>query len=169
MAYQPLIVVNSGSYHDEIRAQLGVDDSVLADTDIDSVSVLGLGEGYVIARVPDYATLTGVDANLVYSAAIMSTASVIAPSMSARLKASEGDSDYKYTNQNVDWKSRQQALMDGAYSLMDLISTQTVVELTLVGVAGPTTLKQQQMAAKGESGFITPDAGDISLYPTNQE
>ena len=168
MAYTPVILTTT-TYHDEIRSQLGVDVSVLADTDIDAPSVLPLGEGYVIARVPDYATLTGTDSSLVYAAAVMATASILAPSMASRLKASEGDSDYKYTNQSVNWSARQRELIDGAYSLMDLISTQMVVELPQTAVAGPTTLKQQQLAAQGESGFITPDSGDISLYPTNME
>jgi hypothetical protein len=168
MAYQPRIVAGSNTYHDEVRARLGVSAGVLPDTDIDAPSVLPVAEGLVVSRVPDYSSLTGDDMNFLYAATVCMIAAVLAPSMASRLKASEGDSDYKYANQNVNWVARGETLTAEAYSLLDLISTQTTIELTQMVATGPTTLRQQQMKAQG-SDFITPDSGDITLYPTNME
>jgi hypothetical protein len=168
MAYQPRIVAASDTYHDEVRARLGVSPGVLPDIDIDAPSVLPVAEALVISRVPEYASLTGDDQNFLYAATISMIAALLAPTMGSRLKASEGDSDYKYTNQNVDWVARGEALTAEAYSLLDLISTQTTVQLTQLVATGPTTLRQQQMRTQG-SGFLTPDSGDITLYPTNME
>ncbi|WAH35044.1 hypothetical protein [Alicyclobacillus dauci] len=171
MPYQPRIVNLNGytTYHDEVRAHLGVDSGVLPDSDIDAPSVLPIAEGLVVSRVPDYDTLTDDNQSFMYAAAVAMIAAVLAPSMASRLKASEGDSDYKYTNQNVDWTERKKDLEAVSYGHMDLITTQTVVELPQLGLSGPTRSKAQQLAAQGESGFISPDSGDIALYPTNQE
>jgi hypothetical protein len=89
--------------------------------------------------------------------------------MAARIKASEGDSDYKYTNQAVAWEERKRDLTAEAYSLMDLISTQITVELPQAGVAGPARYAQQQIIDQGGSTDVFPDSGDVFLYPTDVE
>lgn len=170
MAYSPRLINLNGNttYHDEVRARLGTDVGVIPDTDIDAPSVLPVAESLVVSRVPNYASLLADDQSLVYAAAILVIAAVLAPSMSNRVKLSEGDSDYKYEMQKVNWPQRKTELMGEAYSLMDLISTQTTVDLTQMVATGPTTAKQQQMAAQG-STYVSPISGDISLYPTNME
>jgi len=169
MAYTPRIVTLNGdtTYHDEVRARLGVTLATLPDTDIDAPSVLPVAEGMVVARVPDYATLTVDNQSFVYAAAICMIGAVLSPSMAARIKASEGDSDYKYTNQAVAWEERKRDLTAEAYSLMDLISTQITVELPQVGVAGPTRYADQKIIAAGGSTDVFPDSGDAYLYPTD--
>lgn len=171
MAYTPRIVSLNGNttYHDEVRARLGVDVGTLSNTDIDAPSVLPIAEGLVVARVPDYAMLTSDNQNFVYAAAICMIGAVLAPSMAARIKASEGDSDYKYANQAVAWDERKKELTAEAYSLMDLISTQITVELPQAGAAGPTRSAQQKIVSQGGSTAVYPDSGDIFLYPTNVE
>lgn len=170
MAYTPRIVsININSYRDEVRERLGVDSGVVSDTTIDAPSVLPVAEARVISRVPDYLTLVDDDQSFLYAATIEMIASVLAPSMSSLLKASEGDSDYKYSNQNVDWHERSEQFESAAYDLIDYISTQPVVELPQVGVSGPTTNAQQTLVANGQTDAIAPEAADISLYPQNVE
>jgi hypothetical protein len=171
MPYSPRIVNLNGAttYHDEVRARLGVTLATLPDTDIDAPSVLPVAEGMVVSRVPDYATLTTDNQSFVYAACICMIGAVLAPSMAARIKASEGDSDYKYTNQAVAWEERKRDLTAEAYSLMDLISTQVTVELPQAGVAGPTRYAQQQIIDQGGSTDVFPDSGDVFLYPTDVE
>jgi hypothetical protein len=167
MPYSQRIVNLNATYHDEVRARLGVDKGTLPDSDIDAPSVLPVAEGLVVARVPDYATLTTDNQSFVYAAAICMIGAVLAPSMPARIKASEGDSDYKYTNQAVAWEERKRELTAEAYSLMDMISTQITVELPQVGAAGPTRYAQQQIINQGGSTDVFPDSGDEFLFPTD--
>jgi hypothetical protein len=161
-------ILTTSTYHDEIRGRLGVDKNILPDSDIDAPSILPIAEARVVARVPDYARLTGDDQSFVYAAAVAMVAALLAPTMPSKLKASEGDSDYKYTNNPVNWSARAKELEDEAYSWIDYISTQPVVELPPMTLAGPTRLKQQQQSANGDT-YISPSSGDLSMYPTNVE
>jgi hypothetical protein len=162
-------ILTSNTYHDEIRAQLGTDSGILLDTDIDALSVLPLAEAKVVARVPDYATLVNDDQTYLYSSAILMTAALLASSMKNRVKLQEGDSDYKYSKSDIDWDTRAKKLEADAYGFIDLISTQTIIGLAQIAVAGPTTLAQQQAIADGDPSQITPQDGDLILYPTNVE
>lgn len=163
MILMPNRILNSQTYHDEIRGRLGANNSVVADSDIDSPSILTIGEARVISRVPDHASLTGDDQAFVYAAAVAMVASLLAPSMPTRIKKSEGDSDYKYENNSVDWSKRARDLEDEAYSWIDYISTQPLVELSQVAAAGPTR------ANPPLQNPATPYSSDISLYPTNMQ
>jgi hypothetical protein len=160
-------ILTTSTYHDEIRGRLGVSASILPNADIDAPSVLPIAEARVISRMTDYASLTGDDQSFAYAAAIAMTAALLAPSMGSRIKKSEADSDYKYENTIVDWNQRARELEAEAYSWIDYISTQPIVELPPMAVAGPTRLKQQQQGTSDL--YISPDSGDLSMYPTNVE
>jgi hypothetical protein len=127
------------TYYGEIRGRLGVSISDLPDADIDARSVMNVAENKVIESVPEYATLTGIDSDYVYTAAICMVAATLAPSMAIKMKKSKKDFDSGFENQTIDWKKRSTELINDAYEAIGLISTQTsITNLTLFGVAGPT-------------------------------
>lgn len=134
----PNKILTSETYHEEIRGRLGVGLDIVSNTDIDALSVLPIGEAKIIASVPDYSSLTGDDSNYVYAAAICMVAAILAPSMPARIKKSKKDFDFSIENQSVDWRARSVELVDDAYALIDLISTKTVSDAPIFGVAGST-------------------------------
>jgi hypothetical protein len=134
----PNRILTTETYHTEIQARLGVGADILPNADIDAISVLPIAEARMIKAVPNYADLDGDDANYLYAATICLVAATLASSMPARIKKSKKDFDYSIENQAVNWASRAIELVDEAYSLIDLISTQASSDAPVFGVAGPT-------------------------------
>lgn len=138
-------ILNTDTYHDEIRGRLGVGEDVLSNVDIDAPSVLPIGENKVISSVPDYENLDDEDNNYLYAAAICMVAAILAPSMVARFKKAKKDFDFFYENQTVNWNKISNDLFDEAYGYIDQIST--VVQgrdIPVIGLAGPTRLKEMR-------------------------
>jgi hypothetical protein len=132
-------ILTGTTYYSEIRGRLGVSISDLPDADIDTRSVMSVAENKVIESVPEYATVTGIDSDYVYTAAICMVAAILAPSMGVRLKKSKKDFDSGFENQTINWQNRGIELVNDCYEAIGLISTQTsVTNLTMFGVAGPT-------------------------------
>jgi hypothetical protein len=134
-------ILTTDTYHDEIRGRLGVGDDIVSDSDIDALSVLPIAEAKVIKSVPNYAVLIDDDANYVYTAAICMVASILAPSMTSRIKKAKADFDFKIENQFLDWNKRSIALVDEAYGFIDLITDQVGIIVPAFGVSGPTRVK----------------------------
>jgi hypothetical protein len=145
VSLMPNKILTGTDYYSEIRGRLGVDISDLPDADIDARSVMNIAENKVIESVPDYASLTGSDADYVYSAAVCMVAAVLAPSMGVRMKKSKKDFDSGFENQVIDWKARSIELIDNAYTFVNLISTQVGADLPIFGVSGPTRANAPQV------------------------
>lgn len=138
-------ILDSESYHGEIRGRLGVGEDVLPNADIDAPSVLPLAELKVIAAVPNYEDLSVDDEVYIYAAAICMVAAILAPSMTARFKKMKRDFDFTVENQTVDWSKRSIALIDEAYSFIDQISTvESGHVVPVFGVSGPTRAKNER-------------------------
>lgn len=132
-------ILIGSTYYSEIRGRLGVSISDVSDTDIDARSVMNIAENQVIAIVPNYATLNGIDSDYVYTAAVCMVAAILAPSMAMKMKKSKKDFDSAFENQTVNWQKRSADLINDAYAAIGMISTQTSeTALPLFGVAGPT-------------------------------
>lgn len=138
----PNRILTGTTYYSEIRGRLGVGDDIVSDADIDALSVLPIAEAKIIASVPGYASLTGDNANYVYTAAICMVAAILAPSMNARIKKSKKDFDFSLENQTVDWGKRSIELVDEAYEYIGLIDVVSGESIPIFGVAGPTRTKQ---------------------------
>ncbi len=140
----PNRILTGTTYHGEIRGRLGVGDDIVSNTDIDALSVLPVAEAKIIASVPGYASLTNDNANYVYTAAICMVAAILAPSMTARIKKSKKDFDFSLENQTVDWGKRSIELVDEAFEYIGLIEAVGGESIPVLGVAGPTRVKQSQ-------------------------
>lgn len=137
----PNRILNSDTYHDEVRSKIGVTADVLPDPLIDAPTVVRIAEARLIDRVSafcDYTTLKDDDQAFLYAAAVSMAAAILAPTMGARILKSEGDADYKYTTNDVDWTNRARDLEEEAYSYLDYISVQPVTELKMMAATGPT-------------------------------
>lgn len=157
VAKVPNKILIGDTYHEEIRGRLGVDDSIVTDVDIDAPSVLPIAEVRIIKDVPNYESLTGDDQLYLYAAAVSLVAAILAPSMGARIKKSKKDFDFTIENEKVNWSARSDQLQDEAYSFLNMISTQTVANLPMMGVSGPTR-------AKTPSHNPTIIDGDVHLW-----
>lgn len=136
-------ILNTETYHDEIRGRLGVGEDIISNTDIDAPSVLPIGEAKVISSVPDYNDLVDDDKNYLYAATVCMVAAILAPSMAARFKKAKKDFDFSYENQTVNWDNVAIGLIDEAYGYIDLISTvDRGINAPVIGLAGPTRLKE---------------------------
>lgn len=143
------------TYYSEIRGRLGVSVTDLPDTDIDARSVMSIAENKVIESVPDYATLTGIDSDYVYTAAICMVAAILAPSMAIRMKKSKKDFDSGFENQTINWGNRSIELIDDCYESIGLISTQNIfTNVSLFGLAGPTRANAPKYPPGIHSGDI---------------
>ncbi|MCR8633488.1 hypothetical protein [Paenibacillus radicis (ex Xue et al. 2023)] len=140
-------ILTSETYHEEIRGRLGVGDDTVSNSDIDALSVMPIAEAKIIASVPKYADLTADDVTYLYAAAICMVAAILAPTMPGRIKKSKKDFDFSYENQSVNWTARATELVDEAYSMIDMISIQTEVNIPIFGLSGPT-----RAIASGEQG-----------------
>jgi hypothetical protein len=98
----------------EIRAALDVtlEEERLPDAVIAMGAYLGEAEREVQARVPDWATRTGVEAEALRVAVVLLTAAKIAPAMPVITR--EDRLAFSYTRQAVDWAAHAARLLQRA-------------------------------------------------------
>lgn len=97
----------------QVRALLGVESDELPDEVLLSPLNLGVAEGVIIRRVPQFATITDpTDTLFLQMAVIAYMGYVLAPSMAAKVKSSVQTLDMKWTLQSIDWEARAKELLD---------------------------------------------------------
>ncbi|PWW06329.1 hypothetical protein DFQ01_103231 [Paenibacillus cellulosilyticus] len=136
-------ILTSDTYHDEVRARLGVGEDVLSNTTIDAPSILSISEAKVIASIPFYTELTGDDANFVYAAAVCMVAATLAPSMAARYTKLKKDFDFSIETHTVNWMQKAASLFDEAMELISLVAIngEGTNSPPVISASGPTRLK----------------------------
>lgn len=135
-------ILKTNTYHDEIRARLGVGKEIISDNDIDAPSVVPVGEAKVIARVPGYVDLTDDNAVFLYSATICTIAAILAPSMYVRIKKATKDFDFTVENFETDWdKVAAEAQAEAEELLSYIPEASPACNVPIFGLAGPTRAK----------------------------
>jgi hypothetical protein len=76
-------------WQQRIRDKMGVFDSYLPDSAIEQPDIVDIAESNIIARIPDYESLTGDDKVYLEAAVVCECAALLCPSMPARLPIRE--------------------------------------------------------------------------------
>jgi hypothetical protein len=140
----PNNILNSETYHEEIRSRLGVGADIVSDADIDAPSVLPIAEDRIIEMVPDYATATEKKERYIYAATICMVAVILAPSMNARIRKAKKDFDFTVENFATDWSRLKEALMEEIEGLIGSVTDDEGTTKQMLDVAGPTRLKESR-------------------------
>jgi len=120
--YSNRILTDSG-YQDIIRDKIGLDSVTLPDSKIDRMDNLEHAETIIIARVTDYASLTGDDLHYLKIATIFCVCAVLAKDFGQGILKSEKLPDYQYENFQIDMKGRMKDFWDKVEENLAQIST----------------------------------------------
>lgn len=137
-------ILNTDTYHDEVRSRLGVGEDVVFNTDIDAPSVLPIAEAKVISSVPNYTDLSEDEASYLYAAAVCMVAATLASSMAARIKKAKKDFDFTIENREVNWNIIKNQLLAEVNELISFIGDEYSPGTPIFGVSGPTRLKESR-------------------------
>ncbi|MCR8656936.1 hypothetical protein [Paenibacillus endoradicis] len=135
-------ILNTDTYHDEVRSRLGVGEDVVSNTEIDAPSVIKIAEAKVISSVPNYDVLEENEVDYLYAAVVCMVAAILAPSMSARIKKAKKDFDFTIENREVNWSNLKDQLMEEVNELISLIVDGNSPVIPVFGLAGPTRFKE---------------------------
>jgi hypothetical protein len=102
----PNRILTAEGWEKRIQDKLGVDPAYLPDTAIQQPEVITVAEANIIAQVPDYASLTGDKKVYLEAAVVCECASLLCPSMPARLPKKE-QGPHETHEVDVDWKKRK--------------------------------------------------------------
>ncbi|MHA7963530.1 hypothetical protein ACX93W_05235 [Paenibacillus sp. CAU 1782] len=140
----PNNILNSETYHEEIRSRLGVGADIVSDADIDAPSVLPIAEDRIIEMVPDYETATDKKERYIYAAAICMVAAILAHSMNVRIRKAKKDFDFTIENFATDWGQLKKMLMEEIEGLIGSITDDEGSTKQMLDFAGPTRLKESR-------------------------
>ena len=98
-------------WEDRVRNLLGVEDMYLTDEDIRHPEIIDLAEAEMVARFPNYATLTGPFRVWLEAATVSYCAMLLCPTMKARLPVRE-QSLHLNRELTVDWDKRKEELFN---------------------------------------------------------
>jgi len=112
MANKILIKITYPDYQEMIRDKLGIDQNILPDEKIDSMTGVELAEKLIIKRLTDaglsYSTiLAGDDAIYLKMATIFCVCALLARDFGQGILRSERIADYQYENFQQDMKERE--------------------------------------------------------------
>jgi hypothetical protein len=120
-----------------LDASLTTDD--LPDATIQLPFYLDVGEAMIIAKVPDWATLTGTDQVYLKAGTVAQVAALLAPAMPGILPKSEDAITYKITRETIDWKGKGEELKLLSATISGSISTQAPITIpSQIALTGPT-------------------------------
>jgi hypothetical protein len=140
----PNNILNSETYHEEIRSRLGVGADIVSDADIDAPSVLPIAEDRIIEMVADYTTATEKKVRYIYAATICMVAAILAPSMNARIRKAKKDFDFTIENFATEWGQLKDSLMEEIEGLIGSITNDEGSSKQMLDVVGPTRLKESR-------------------------
>jgi hypothetical protein len=89
-----------------IQKKMGVDPAYMPDTDIQQPDIITVAEANIIAQIPDYATLTDDKKVYLEAAVVCECASLLCPSMAARLPKKE-QGPHETHELEIDWNKKQ--------------------------------------------------------------
>lgn len=117
MANKILVNITYPDYQEMIRHKLGVDNSVLPDEIIDSMTGTELAEKLIVKRLTDaklnYITiLAGDDAIYLKMATIFCVCALLAKDFGQGILRSERIADYQYENFQIDMKEREKGFWE---------------------------------------------------------
>jgi len=123
-------------YENQVRIDLGVTQSVLSDTDIQSKATLA--EALIIRSVPNYQEiLEGNDDRKTFlqSAVIAKVCSLLCSGMSQRVKVQQQDETlYAYRIQSIDWKAKKAEFEEMVTGYIGMVLGNELTTHTLLGV-----------------------------------
>jgi hypothetical protein len=89
-----------------IQKKMGVDPAYLPETDIQQPEVITVAEANIIAQIPDYATLQDDKKVYLEAAVVCECASLLCPSMAARLPKRE-QGPHETHELEIDWNKKK--------------------------------------------------------------
>jgi hypothetical protein len=89
-----------------IQKKMGVDPAYLPETDIQQPEVITVAEANIIAQIPDYATLQDDKKVYLEAAVVCECASLLCPSMAARLPKRE-QGPHETHEIEIDWNKKK--------------------------------------------------------------
>jgi hypothetical protein len=89
-----------------IQKKMGVDPAYLPETDIQQPEVITVAEANIIAQIPDYATLADDKKVYLEAAVVCECASLLCPSMAARLPKKE-QGPHETHELEIDWNKKK--------------------------------------------------------------
>lgn len=111
-------------YESVRRALGGVSVSMISDSDIDDITIIGLAEAWVIKQVPEYTSITN-DTDLLYlkAAVVNKAASLLCPMCATKNKIEVKTIDTSWKKDKIDWKAHAELLESKAVSALQEITT----------------------------------------------
>ena len=104
-------ILTAEGWEARIQKKMGVDPAYLPDADIQEPDIITVAEANIIAQILDYATLTDDKKVYLEAAVVCECASLLCPSMAARLpKKEQGPHETHETN--VDWDKKKAEFED---------------------------------------------------------
>lgn len=100
------LILTSTNWQSRIRSKLGVDEAYLPDSEIEQPDVIAVAETNIIEQISNYSSLTGSNRILLEAAVVCECASILCPSMSARIPQREAGPNYSH-DISVNWNRKK--------------------------------------------------------------
>lgn len=99
-------ILKDTGWEARIQKKMGVDPAYLPETDIQQPEVITVAEANIIAQIPDYATLADDKKVYLEAAVVCECASLLCPSMAARLPKKE-QGPHETHELEIDWDKKR--------------------------------------------------------------
>ncbi len=99
-------ILTATGWEIRIQKKMGVDPAYLPEADIQEPDCITVAEANIIAQIPDYATLTDDKKVYLEAAVVAECASLLCPSMAARLPKKESG-PHENHELNIDWNKKK--------------------------------------------------------------
>ena len=93
-------------YEERIRSKMGVSEPYLPDVDINKPEVITVAEANIIAQIPDYTSLADDKKVYLEAAVVCECASLLCPSMAARLPKKE-QGPHETHELDINWNKKK--------------------------------------------------------------
>jgi hypothetical protein len=99
-------ILKAEGWQQRIRDKMGVDAAYLSDSTLSQPDIITVAEANIIAQIPDYAGLADDKKVYLEAAVVCECASLLCPSMSARLPKKE-QGPHETHELEIDWNKKQ--------------------------------------------------------------
>lgn len=127
-------VILPDGYESLVRTDLGVDEEILPDLDIQGKA--NLAEALTKRAVPDYEGMTDDALIFLQSACVAQLCALLCPGMPNRVKTSEtSETKYSYKLQEVDWAAKKEEFQTAISDFLSIVKDNGEFSLpAMVGV-----------------------------------